>query len=69
MKPITRDDLARRYGYFLDHLARAGTLDPAAPAGSRVTRENVHPYLAELQSRVGSVTQSATSTNCDAQPS
>jgi integrase len=57
MKPITRDDLARRYGYFLDHLARAGTLDLAAPAGTHVTPENVHRYLAELQARVSSVTQ------------
>jgi integrase len=57
MKPVTRDDLARRYGYFLDHLARAGTLDLAASAGTHVTPENVHRYLAELQDRVGSVTQ------------
>jgi integrase len=57
MKPVTRDDLARRYGYFLDHLARAGTLDLAASAGIHVTKENVERYLAELQARVRSVTQ------------
>ena len=26
LKPITRDDLARRYGYFLDFLGRHGLL-------------------------------------------
>ena len=34
MKPVTQADLARRYGYFLDHLDRRGVLDLAAPAGA-----------------------------------
>ena len=33
MKPITLDDLARRYGYFLDFMNRRGLLDPSE--GSR----------------------------------
>ena len=56
MKPITRDDLGRRYGYFLDRMNRRGLLDPNKAAGGHVTREGVDAYLAELNSRVGSVT-------------
>jgi site-specific recombinase XerD len=56
LKPITRDDLGRRYGYFLDCMNRRGLLDPNKAAGGHVTREGVDAYLAELNSRVGSVT-------------
>jgi site-specific recombinase XerD len=56
MKVITLNDLARRYGYFLDFLNRLASLDPNAAAGSHVTPENVDAYLRELTSRVGSVT-------------
>lgn len=56
MKPITQNDLARRYGYFLDCLNRRGTLDLTADAGALVTPENVDIYLTELSDRVGSVT-------------
>ena len=56
MKPITRDDLTRRYGYFLDCMSRAGRLDPNAKAAAHVTPDNVEPYLAELKARVSSVT-------------
>ena len=34
LKPITRDDLARRYGYFLDFLSRSSSL----PMDSRAHR-------------------------------
>ena len=56
MKPITLNDLARRYGYFLDCMNRRGLLDPNKAAGGHVTPENVDAYLAELTARVGSVT-------------
>jgi integrase len=56
MKVITRDDLARRYGYFLDCMDRRGLLDLDKAAGAHVTPEDVDTYLAELASRVGSVT-------------
>ena len=56
MKPITLDDLARRYGYFLDCMNRRGLLDLNKAAGGHVTPENVDAYLAELTARVGSVT-------------
>ena len=36
LKPVTRQDLERRYGYYLTHLAETGQLDHAAPAGSQV---------------------------------
>lgn len=56
LAPITRDDLARRYGYFLDFLNRAGCLDLTAAAAAQVTSENLGAYLKELQARVSSVT-------------
>jgi site-specific recombinase XerD len=56
MKPITLNDLARRYGYFLDCMNRRGLLDLNGAAGAHVTPENVEAYLGELNSRVGSVT-------------
>jgi site-specific recombinase XerD len=56
LKPVTRDDLARRYGYFLDFLARSGRLDAIATAGAQVTLANVDPFIAELKARVSSVT-------------
>ena len=57
LKPVTRNDLARRYGYFLNYLARSGPLDRIAAAASHVTPQNVDGYLGELKARVGSVTQ------------
>ncbi len=56
MKVITRDDLRRRYGYFLDCMNRRGLLDPTKAAGAHVVPENVDAYLKELFARVGSVT-------------
>jgi integrase len=56
MKPITLDDLERRYGYFLDCMNRRGMLDPSQAAGANVTPENVDAYLQELTARVSSVT-------------
>lgn len=56
LKPITRDDLARRYGYFLDFLGRRGLPSKGAPAAAGVTPANVEAYIAELKARVGSVT-------------
>ena len=56
MKPITLNDLARRYGYFFDCMNRRGLLDPNKAAGAHITQENVAGYLEELTARVGSVT-------------
>jgi site-specific recombinase XerD len=56
MKVVTRDDLARRYGYFLDCMDRRGLLDLDKAAGAHVTPEDVDAYVAELARRVGSVT-------------
>jgi integrase len=56
MKPVTLNDLERRYGYFLDCMNRRGLLDPNKAAGAHVTPENVDTYLEELTARVGSVT-------------
>jgi len=56
LRPITQNDLARRYGYFLDFLSRSGRLDSQAKAGTHVILENVQPYVEELKGRVCTVT-------------
>jgi integrase len=56
LKPITRDDLARRYGYFLDFMNRRNLLQMDAVATAGVTPSNVEAYIDELKARVGSVT-------------
>jgi integrase len=56
LKPVTRDDLARRYGYFLDFLSRRGLLQVDTLTATYVTLDNVETYIAELKERVGSVT-------------
>jgi len=56
LKPISRDDLQRRYGYFLDYLSRRGLLSQDKPTAGHVTPENVHAFLVELKQRVSSVT-------------
>jgi integrase len=56
LKDITCRDLARRYGYFLDHVERLEGLDGNGKAASYVTPERVDHFIAELQARVSSVT-------------
>ena len=56
MRAVTKKDLGRRYGYFLDFLSRSGLLDPNAEPAAHVTTENVEAYITELKARVGSVT-------------
>jgi hypothetical protein len=60
MKASTRDDLARRWGYLLDHLARRGLLDHDADAGASVSPETVTSLIAEGQALWGSVTLAQT---------
>jgi integrase len=53
---VSRADIARRYGPFLDQVERRGLLvRSAAPAG-HTTPDLVASYIAELQGRVRSVT-------------
>ena len=56
MKKVTRDDLARRYGQFLDYAARSGLTGQSAGPAALVTPAVVDGYIAELRARVGSVT-------------
>jgi site-specific recombinase XerD len=54
---VSRIDIARRYGMFLDFLQRHGALDrKAEAAAAQTTPENVAKYIEELQKRVRSVT-------------
>jgi hypothetical protein len=45
LERITRDDLERRYGYFLEFLRERGALDLRSAACQRVTPENVDRYI------------------------
>ena len=56
LRLVVQRDLGKRNGLFLELVARAGRLDMNAPAGAHVTPENVEVYVAELKSRVASVT-------------
>ena len=56
MKDITRRDLARRYGYFLDHVQRSEGVEQNAAAAAYVGPDRVDRFLAELEARVSSVT-------------
>ena len=64
LKPITFDDLARRYGYFLDFLRRWGLLLIDKCAAVHVIPDNVDAYITETKQRVGSVPSMARSINC-----
>jgi integrase len=52
----SQDDIANRYGLFLDFLCRNGRLDLSKSAIALVTPDNVNGYITELQARVRSVT-------------
>jgi integrase len=56
LKPVTRLDLVRRYGLFLEFLARTGRVTPEASASLLITPEDVTAWIADLTSRVSSVT-------------
>jgi integrase/recombinase XerD len=47
--PLTRKSVAQSYGRWLLWLDSVGLLDGSVPPGSRITRENVDAYLAELR--------------------
>jgi integrase/recombinase XerD len=54
---IFQDDLARRYGQFLEHVLRVtGRLEASDRPACHVTPAHVATYVVELQSRVSSVT-------------
>lgn len=56
LKPVTRGDLEKRYGLFLDFLARSGRLPGDRSATDLITPAILNDYIAELQARVSSVT-------------
>jgi integrase len=53
---VSQDDIANRYGLYLDFLKRNGRLDPTKSAVTLVTPEHVDAFVRELQARVRSVT-------------
>jgi integrase len=53
---VSQEDIANRYGLYLDSLQRKGRLDPALGVIGLVTADNVSDFIAELEARVRSVT-------------
>src|ERR1019366_5845438 len=53
---VSQNDIANRYGLYLDYLNRNGRFDPAQTAMALITPDDVNGYVAELQARVRSVT-------------
>src|SRR4051794_9231793 len=56
LKPVTRNDLQRRYGYFLEALRERGALELDLAAGQLVTTENVNGYIERVRPAWTSVT-------------
>ena len=56
LAPVSQDDIANRYGLYLDFLSRNGRFDPTKNAMALITPDNVNAFIAELQSRIRSVT-------------
>lgn len=52
----TREDLTKRYAYYLHFLASRGVLSYESPAAASVTPENIVGYADFLQSRLSTVT-------------
>src|SRR5262245_17170249 len=52
LKPVTRHDLARRYGYLLDYVCRSEGLDHNAEAAAYVTPKRIEAFLKELKARL-----------------
>jgi integrase len=60
LKPITQNDLERRYGYFLQHLREEKLLGPQAAAAAQITPDAVERYLARVRPIWSSVTVAQT---------
>jgi len=55
--PVSRQEIARRFGLFLGFLKRTGRLDQDAPAAAHVTAQNVEAYMADFAvQKISSVT-------------
>ncbi|MEQ1945178.1 site-specific integrase [Mesorhizobium sp. VNQ89] len=55
IKPVSRTAYARAYGYLLDFCLRTSRFDPQAAAAGHVTPAIMDAFVAELQTRVGSI--------------
>jgi integrase len=56
LRPVTREAHAEQYAYFLGFLERNGLLELDLSAAANVTAAKVNAYLAELKTRVSSMT-------------
>jgi site-specific recombinase XerD len=56
LAPVSRNDIANRYGAFLGFLRRRGVLDLLSLAAGQVTPANLALYVDELKARVRSFT-------------
>jgi integrase len=56
LRPVTREDHAEQYAYFLGFLDRNDLLEMDGPAAANVSAAKVNAYLAELKARVSLMT-------------
>ena len=56
LRPVTREDHAEQYAYFIGFLERNGLLEMDGPAAANVTADKVDAYLADLKSRMSAMT-------------
>ena len=60
MKAVSRNDLQRRYSYFLDFVRKRGGFDESLPPAGHVTTNRTADYIALLKSGLKSVTAERT---------
>jgi integrase len=53
---VSQNDIANRYGLYLDFLQRNGLFDPTSGAAQLVVPAEVHDFVVELEGRVSPVT-------------
>jgi len=56
LAPVSQNDIANRYGLYVDYLVRHGLFDLTKGVSHLVNPNNVAGFVAELQDRVSSVT-------------
>jgi integrase len=56
LAPVTRDDLQKRYGYFLTFLKERGRFDDAGSCATLLTPANVHPFVDRMRNEWSATT-------------
>jgi integrase len=56
LAPVTRDDLQKRYGYFLTFLKERGRFDDSGSCATLLTPANVHPFVDRMRNEWSATT-------------